>query len=267
MRRVNYIPNSVQDTAIIEVVSLIVSKLRKAEGGWIRLHGEARSWVTTVLYRLCQGQRFEAQHPWLVIMTPMSHLMGVRETLLHAMRLPNDSDAWPNTTVVPSFLAKYLTCSKNKIVLVDDFHIVEKLSKLERLRFLNIIQVLVKPPYSLLFVLAGNFGRFQPAKRDWSDFTMSPLVSIRKFKPQRELQEFSNSLLSSFVLDMNLSCRLPMVSLKDAKHIVDLTKGYVGEIVSFLSILARECQSGSNQSVPGRDAFNIACGRYRVRHG
>ncbi|RRV10591.1 hypothetical protein EGJ27_02970 [Pseudomonas sp. v388] len=197
----------------------------------------------------------------------MSHLMGVRETLLHAMRLPNESDTWPNTTVVPSFLDKYLKCSRNKVVLVDDFHIAEKLSPIERLRFLNIIQVLIKPPYSLIFVLAGNFGKFQPTKRDWSDFTMSALVLMSKFRPQKESQEFSNSILSSFALEMKLSCSLPVMSLKDAKHIINLTKGHVGEIVSFISILARQCQIDSNHNVPGRDAFGLTCDRYRVRHG
>lgn len=265
MSRIYYVSNPVQDKIVLELVALIKYKLQLTVGGWICLHGETLSGLTTVLHRLCNSQRFVLKSPWFISMTPLPHLVGVKAALLHGMRLPYDSGAWPNTSVVPRFLSDYLMCSQIKLVLVDDFHIVKKLSKAEQRRFKNIILELTQPPYSLIFVLSGNFASFQFKSVDWHEFTAEPLFMMNRFVSVKEVQSFSNAILKRRSLKVVNSHDSFLLTFDDARDILDLTKGYVGEIVFFLSKLAQEYLNHGHH-VTGIDAFSRANCRYRVRN-
>lgn len=266
MNKPGYVFNPVQDSIGLEVSAAISSKLRKVTGGWICVHGEALSGLTTVLYRLCQSRFIGFNSPWLLRMTPTPHLMGVKAALLHAMRLPNESIIWASTTVIPRFLSEYLIFSKTKVMLIDDFHITQKLSKSERSVFLNIIQTMIGPPYSIIFVLAGNFSNFQPKVGGWDGFEMEPLYTIKKFESAKDVQGFSSAFLAERSLPVTTLASYPLLSMNDAISILNLTEGYVGEVVAFLSILAREYQCAEFRAA-GADAFSRANSRYRPRNG
>lgn len=266
MNQAGYVPNLVQDSAEIEVAMAISHKLRDGAGGWVCLHGETLSGLTTVLYRLCRSRLIGLNSPWLLRMTPIPHLIGVRAALLHAMRLPNESVTWTNRTVIPRFLREYLIHSKIKVMLIDDAHIIQKLGKLERSVFISIMQAMMEPPYSVVFVLAGNFSIFQPKAAGWSNFELEPLHSIKKFGSSKDIQEFSNAFLAEKALSMTNLIPYPFMSIDDASTILNLTKGYIGEVVAFLSILAREYQCVECWAV-GVSAFSKANSRYRPRNG
>jgi hypothetical protein len=261
-----YVPNLVQDSAGIEVAMAISNKLRAGVGGWVCLHGETLSGLTTVLYRLCRSRLTGLNSPWLLRMTPIPHLIGVRAALLHAMRLPNESIMWKNTTIIPRFLSEYLIHSKIKVMLIDDAHLIQKLGKLERSVFTSIMQAMMEPPYSVVFVLAGNFSIFQPKAAGWSNFELEPLHSIKKFGSSKDVQEFSNAFLAEKAVSMPNLTPYPLMSIDDASTILNLTKGYIGEVVAFMSIFAREYQGVEYWAV-GVNAFDRARSRYRPRYG
>ena len=58
----------------------------------------------------------------------------------------------------------------------------------------------------------------------------------------------------------------PSMPIDDASTILNLTKGYIGEVVAFLSIFAREYQGGECWAV-GVNAFASTTSRYRPRNG
>lgn len=266
MNEVAYVPNLVQDFAGAEIAMTISHKLRDGAGGWVCFHGENLSGLTTVLYRLCRSRLIGLNSPWLLRMTPIPHLLGVRAALLHAMRLPNESVMWTNTTVIPRFLSEYLTHSKIKVMLIDDAHLIQKLGKLERSVFISIMHAMMEPPYSVVFVLAGNFSIFQPKAVGWSNFELEPLHSIKKFESSKDVQEFSNAFLAEKAVSMPNLAPYPSMPIDDASTILKLTKGYIGEVVAFLSIFAREYQVGECWAV-GVNAFGRARSRYRPRNG
>lgn len=266
MNQIAYVPNIVQDVAKTEIAMTISHKLRDGAGGWVCLHGETLSGITTVLYRLCRSRLTGFNSPWLLRMTPIPHLLGVRAALLHAMRLPNESVTWTNTTVIPRFLSEYLMHSKTKVMLIDDAHIIQKLGKSERSVFISIMLAMMEPPYSVVFVLAGNFSIFQPKVVGWSSFELEPLHSIKKFGSPKNVQAFSNAFLAERAVSMPNLAPYPLMAIDDASTILSLTKGYVGEVVAFLSIFAREYQGAECWAV-GVNAFGRAKSRYRPRNG
>jgi len=266
MNQIAYVPNIVQDVAETEIAMTISRKLRDGAGGWVCLHGETLSGLTTVLYRLCRSRLTGLNSPWLLRMTPTPHLIGVRAALLHAMRLPNESIMWKNTTIIPRFLSEYLIHSKIKVMLIDDAHIIQKLGKLERSVFISIMQAMVEAPYSVVFVLAGNFSILQPKAAGWSNFELEPLHFIKKFGSWKDVQEFSNAFLAEKAVSMPNLTPYPLMSVDDANTILNLTKGYIGEVVAFMSIFAREYQ-GAECWAAGENAFGRAKSRYRPRNG
>ncbi|MCQ3023548.1 hypothetical protein NLO85_23995 [Pseudomonas savastanoi] len=265
MNQVDYVPNPIQDKIILDITALITSKLLVAEGGWICLHGETLSGLTTILYRLCGKRLFGVQSPWLFKMAALPNLIGVKGALLHAMRLPNDMNGWPSATIIPGFLGDYLMYSQNKVMLIDDFHIVQRLGSADRQQFRNIIQELIRPPYSLIFVLSGNFASLQSMSRDWPSFVAEPMLKIKKFNSSNHVQVFSNEVLEQRAPKLLSLYGHELVSFDNAKDILDLTKGYIGEILMFICLLAREFQAGEFYNAePG--IFDRASSRYRVRH-
>ncbi|WP_155499097.1 hypothetical protein [Pseudomonas brassicacearum] len=156
--------------------------------------------------------------------------------------------------------------SKIKVMLIDDAHIIQKLGKLERSVFISVMQAMMEPPYSVVFVLAGNFSVFQPKAAGWSNFELEPLHSINKFGSSKDVQEFSNAFLAEKAVSMPNLTPYPLMSRDDASTILNLTKGYIGEIVAFLSIFAREYQGAECWAV-GVNAFGRAKSRYRPRNG
>ncbi|MEX5571515.1 hypothetical protein Q1J52_01105 [Pseudomonas lijiangensis] len=156
--------------------------------------------------------------------------------------------------------------SKIKVMLIDDVHLIQKLGKLERSVFISIMQAMMEPPYSVVFVLAGNFSIFQPKAAGWSNFEPEPLHSIKKFGSSTDVQEFSNVFLAEKAVSMPNLTPYPLMSIDDASTILNLTKGYIGEVVAFLSIFARELQGAECWTV-GVNAFSRARSRYRPRNG
>lgn len=265
MNQVDYVPNPIQDKIILDITTLVTLKLLSAEGGRICLHGETLSGLTTILHRLFRKRQFGLQSPWLLKMAALPHLIGVKGALLHAMRLPHDTDQWTSATVIPQFLSDYIKCSQIKLVLVDDFHISQRLSKADQQHFQNIIEELIRPPYSLIFILAGNFASLQSMGRDWSSLVAEPMLKIQRFKSSCSVQVFSNEFMMRRVPELFILYEHGLVSVDNAKDILDLTKGYVGEILMFLCLLMREFLANELYQVKV-SVFERASSRYRVRN-
>jgi hypothetical protein len=261
-----YIPNTVQAKALDEILEAVKTNLQAGSGGIVCLHGETLSGLTTVLHCLLQNRRFGLHSPWLLKMVPLTHLSGVRSAILHSMRLPDEKKFWSSEALIPRFFHDYLVCSRTRVVLVDDFHIVQKLSKPEQRFFQNVIKRLIQAPYSLTFVLAGNFATFLSGADGWSDFKLDPFYALAKFKSSRHVQVFACRYLEKLGLSREHQEKAMSISFDDARAILALTKGYVGEVVSFLSIMARESKSLDRHAFE-HDIINRASSRYRVRNG
>lgn len=232
IRKLLYIPNSVQDPLIQECCLDVLNNLNRRVGGVIGLHGDVLSGKSMIARRVISNPSVGNIGVGFVDMAVAGLYHDFRQVILRAFHLPADIPSWPPHTLMPKFMDYFLRISPVKILVFDDFHDFSLLSLKQQEFLYQFIKMIITPPYCLTVLIAGDLTRLPQKSVDWGEIENKKLLLVSEFLQEGDIRSFVQSLMMAFCSIRNLT--IPESVLSIIEH---STGGLVGEIVRLMRMV------------------------------
>ena len=255
MKRV-YLKTDFQERIIFSCTQWIKNNISSGRGGLLGIHGAPLSGKSIIINRIFRLNSIPLHSTALLDMTTHAMFYNPCQALLHSFRIPGDIASWPRTVVIPKFLENYLRLSPLRAVLIDDFHLFKQFSAKDKNSFNSFIVRVSSPPYNISFVVAGNLASRELQLYNWGQGKSKTIYFTSPLQTSDQVLYFANGIIQSRNWNNNL-----VLSEEMAADINKLTKGVLGEITKFLSLMYQEAIK--QRALTGVDLVNVSSQRYR----